>query len=556
MQKAKSAMSISITDAIRTDGSGNWYQVQGPRGSVWIAATDLIRGDKQVRDRIHRETGAVLVTAQAKRDFEETVQAYAPIRDGIVALHPGWLSDAYVCGDTSILTAPNASAGVDVVTFAPIMKYEPSGTLSEWQEVMTPFVQDQVLPFFVVSLALSGPLLRFLPAEVMNPQVELVGPAKNGKSTLGTLAASVWAGDPNSTEGGGASWNLTANAYDELRKSHRDMAMILDEAEGSGTSGTGRAALASTLIFAGAVTSSRRRYTDTHVAPALRIPVLSTANTPLWEVLKGSQEDAGQAALSRMFSIRVARHTREGGLRIFTKRPAGFSQIEEAARALRNAVSIAYGSAGPAFAQVLVNQLAADPVRFRQDVFEKFTAVRNRLAELSPRQDARHLDMMAAIELAATLAQEGDVLPLAWGSPQHVVEAVLGSLYTPNSERQLQLRATWVAFGRRLRRLRERGKIVRSGLLPIDNDYDDYDAILNQPSEARRVLFFDPNAFKSEFKNADGLLKTARSLGFLHRHASEPDRYTIKAPRGTARFEGQRVYAFDVTNLPDLTRRN
>lgn len=328
MRQPKIAVPIGIADAIRTDGNGSFYLIQGPGGSVWIALTDLISSEAQVRDRIHRHTGTVLVTAEAKRAFEELVQTYAPIRAGIVASHPGWAGDAYVCGDNSVLTASHASIGVDVVTFAPIKKFRPSGTLTQWHEAMTPFVQNQVLPFFVVSLALSGPLLRFLPAEVMNPQVELVGPAKNGKSTLGTLAASVWAGNPNSTEGGGASWNLTANAYDELRKTHREMAIVLDEAEGSGTHGTGRATLANALIFAGATTSSRRRYTDTQTAPDLRIPVLSTANTPLWEVLRGAAEDARQAALSRMFSIRVARRTGEGGLRIFTRRPTGFSKME------------------------------------------------------------------------------------------------------------------------------------------------------------------------------------------------------------------------------------
>ena len=101
-----------------------------------------------------------------------------------------------------------------IIAFQPNPKFTPKSTLAGWQQAVGPIVAQQRLPLLAVSLAFVGPLLRFAPPHLLNPQVELVGEREAGKSTLAALGASVWAGDPNSDVGGGETWDVTVNALD------------------------------------------------------------------------------------------------------------------------------------------------------------------------------------------------------------------------------------------------------------------------------------------------------------------------------------------------------
>jgi hypothetical protein len=99
--------------------------------------------------------------------------------------------------------------------------------------------------------------MRFAPAHLLNPQVELVGPRECGKSTLGILAASVWAGDPHSAVGGAETWDLTINALDQQKLTHGDNLLVLDEGNLAGTTSQDQREVIRKAVFKAATTGGR-----------------------------------------------------------------------------------------------------------------------------------------------------------------------------------------------------------------------------------------------------------------------------------------------------------
>lgn len=294
--------SPGIVDAVMDQHGGRWIRYGSGDHSVWFNAADLISAGTEVFKRLSR-VGVLCITRPSQDGIKREVEAHATYRAALVASRPGWLDGHYVFGDGSVI-APHGDEREVIIAFEGDPKFRPQGSLSDWQASIGPLVTDQPLALFSLAFAFVGPLLRFAPAGYTNPLVELVGPRECGKSTLGVLAASVWAGNPDSGTGGGESWDLTLNALDDQKRRHRDNFLLQDEGNLAGASARERKEFFPQAVFKLAGTGEKRRFGDEGVLDQTRLAMLSTTNTPIRDLVEGS-EDVRGALHSRIVTLQI-----------------------------------------------------------------------------------------------------------------------------------------------------------------------------------------------------------------------------------------------------------
>ena len=116
-------------------------------------------------------------------------------------------------------------------------KYRKKGTLKEWQEKIAKLCWGNSRLMFAVSLAFTGPILRF----VQGPKAggfQIWGQAETSKTTAAIVSGSVWGchrGEGRRREKGFAeSWNTTVNKVEVTALAHNDALLILDETKNAG----------------------------------------------------------------------------------------------------------------------------------------------------------------------------------------------------------------------------------------------------------------------------------------------------------------------------------
>ncbi|WKJ88606.1 DUF927 domain-containing protein [Methylomonas montana] len=100
--------------------------------------------------------------------------------------------------------------------------YQMSGTLNDWQKAMARFCTNNASMMLFVSAAFAGPLLEKVNAA--GGGIHLYGDSSSGKTTLLSVARSVWGGD-NFTR----SWKATANGMEGAAMIYNDTLLPLDE---------------------------------------------------------------------------------------------------------------------------------------------------------------------------------------------------------------------------------------------------------------------------------------------------------------------------------------
>jgi hypothetical protein len=538
---SKETFPCKIVKAIRSDDDA-YFCIDGPSGHLWCSAAELVEGGRELYRRINSRTGATIISQSRFNNLRTMAENYGTFEEGRVAASSGWCGDSFVFGDGDVSSPEGAD--IDVVTMQPLDKFTPQGNLRKWQKRMAPFISGQPLPFFVCALALCGPLYRFLDASVGVVQVELAGEAGSGKSTLGALAASVWAGNPQRTEGGGENWNMTLNAYDTVRFSHRDTFLLLDEAEGSGQMPRVRAEFAKAVVFKGSQSQGKKRLTDTAGSPDVRIPVLSTSNTPLHQVLRQANEQTRDAAMQRMMSLRVSRLPSNDGVMAFQTLPQGHEKAAEAVRDLRSAVDEVYGAPGRAFVRKLVRLAASDEAGLRKRLRLGIKSARDRLSRIDATGEDRHRSMLAAVEVTATLAQEFGILQPGWGTPATVVDFIYREC-TASTKRQGQ--TAEIAYRRFVEYLCQEITIGKIGPRKPQNGQPPLYPITISRNDQCGVAYLLPEYFKATFPGAPDFLAEMKKSGSLRLHGSEKgDRLQFHPPAKIKRCGFNRVYAIEL----------
>ena len=413
---AAASVAPRILDAVHDQHGGRWIRYGTPRQAIWFGVADLISEGAEVFRRL-ATVGKTCLTTASQSALKREIEARADYRAALVAKHPGWLEGFYVFGDGTLAT-PQFDEREVIVTFEPNPKFTPRGPLVDWQRAIAPFVADQPLSYFVIALALSGPLQRFAPSGYLSPQAELVGQPESGKSSIATVAASVWAGNPGSDCGGGELWDMTLNALDPLKLAHRDNFLFLDESNLVGGNPRERRDFAAQAVFKFAATGGKRRMGDPVQGEHARLAMLSTTNKALADLVEDTA-DVRDAARSRMITIRIAADAPHG---IFAMLPPGYATARAASEAMRNAADQLWGEAGRGFVAHLVGVVERDEARLRRDITRGLANYmrRDRVALAS----ARAQKTFALVAVTAALAQRAGILPKAWGSPFDMIQAV------------------------------------------------------------------------------------------------------------------------------------
>jgi len=323
-----------ILDAVCDQNGDHWIRYGTSQSAIWFAISDLISDSSGVFKRLS-SVGVHRLTTHSQVALKIKIEEHGPYRPALVAARPGWLEGIYVFGDGTRI-APRADSRETIIAFETNPTFSPRGTLIDWQNAVGPFVAGQPLLLFILALALTGPLLRLAPSGYLNALVEIVGGFEIGKTILGVLAASVWAGDPQNECGGGSTWDLLLNAIDDLKLAHRDGFVFLDEGNLAARSLRERRQFIQQAVFKFASTGVKRRMGDPVRGEHAHLALLSTTNTALADLVEDKPE-VKQAVQSRMISLCIPKNAPHGA---FTSLPNGYSTGQSANEALMAAARV------------------------------------------------------------------------------------------------------------------------------------------------------------------------------------------------------------------------
>ena len=156
----------------------------------------------------------------ARKRLLEYLQSQDPETRVLLVGKLGWHSNAYLLPDC-ILGEPEQP----LYYFSDkkrINKAGCKGTLTEWQNSIAQYSENNPLMMFCISSAFAAPLMNWLGFETFG--FHIVGDSSLGKSTLAKVAASV-IGSPEYLR----TWHTTSTALEPTAAEHSDSLLILDE---------------------------------------------------------------------------------------------------------------------------------------------------------------------------------------------------------------------------------------------------------------------------------------------------------------------------------------
>lgn len=511
-----------ILDRVIDQENDRWVHYGTPTQALWIRVSEFIRTD--VFSGL-ANLDPTLIEPAAQRALRSEVAKVETYRSALIAGTPGWIEGHFVLGDGGVLQPPHHPREV-IVTFPRSSKFAACGSLAEWQAGIEPIVARQPLPLFALSVAFVAPLLPFVPPDYLSPLFEFVGDPGCGKSTLGMLAASVWAGDRDSTCGGGETWNLTPGRFDETKLAHRHMLLLLDEANLAGASKEARKQLIQQAVFGLTNTGQRQRSGDPLNKPHAHLAVLSTSNRGLSDLIEGSGAERG-ALTERMTTILIAPERPYG---VLDHVPTGFIDSAAAVEALRAAINEHWGAAGTVFIQRMQRQIAHDEQAFRGTL--KRVLDRHREAVSADIEKERVRKCFALVALAGRLARHWKILPRAWGCPAKAVYAVArDTTRSQNSRSQSASIPPIQQIRTYLEQHRTHVVDVSTLQAPLSKVAFEATAGFVRQVEGATELMIPARRFQKAFPQHEALMRELRDNGQARTESGRKPKLTIKTPR-------------------------
>jgi hypothetical protein len=218
----------------------------------------------------------------------------------------GWNSGAFVLPD-KVIGRPKKrlQTALGDLDQAMLQKYRAKGTLDQWQEQVAVPCSGNSRLMFAVSLAFTGPILRF----VGGPRgggFQIWGNAETGKTTAAMVAGSVWGchrREGRRDKGFAESWNSTAGKIELTALAHNHTLLILDETKRAGLSARDRADVVTSVVFGLAEGTEKERLTNPRSARSWRCCFLSTSNWSLAQLGKLGKVPVDEAHRGRLADI-------------------------------------------------------------------------------------------------------------------------------------------------------------------------------------------------------------------------------------------------------------
>ena len=226
--------------------------------------------------------------------LEKYITSCNPEKRIRIVTRTGWADTAFVTV-TKIYNQPHEGEQYQLTSAAKGVTSQ-SGTLKGWQEKLGDLLPNNPLYQFTICVALSGPLLNFVP--VGSGGFHFFGDSSCGKTTLLRLASSVW----GSLQDMIRAWRTTDNGLEGVAEARNDLLLCLDEIHQADTTKV------ASIIYMLGNEMGKQRSTRTGQARAVsswRLLFLSSGERSVEGKLKelGKEYTAGQEV--RLASIPV-----------------------------------------------------------------------------------------------------------------------------------------------------------------------------------------------------------------------------------------------------------
>ncbi len=271
------------------------------------------------------------------------------------------------------------------------------GTLEAWQASVGTLTSGNHLAMFCICCGFVGPLLDVIGEP--SGGFHLHGKSKEGKTLALSCAVSLW---NRPKKGGGLrDWRTTANGMEAAAEESNDGLLALDEMHQADP----REVVAATYMLANESGKGRlSRDTSARARKVWRLIVVSTGELDVASIVAKANQVVPAGADVRLPSVPVSQSGSWPDLH-------GHTNTQALMRALYEALSRHYGTAGRAFLDVLVAEREQD----ERSIVEAFAAMRTKFEHLLPadadqqiKDVARRFAMSA---LAGEMAIGWDILP-------------------------------------------------------------------------------------------------------------------------------------------------
>jgi uncharacterized protein (DUF927 family) len=232
-----------------------------------------------------------------------------------------------------------------------LAKYQTRGKLRQWQKLLAAPCADNSRLMFAVSLAFTGPILRFVDGSKAGG-FQIYGNAESGKTTAAKVAGSVWGchrSEGKNDKGFAESWHATKNKIEIIALAHNEALLILDETKNAGAKGKERTNVILDVTMRLSEQTERDRLTNTGSARGWRVYFLSTSNLSLPQLAREAGISIDQAEIGRLTDIPLP--TKGHGL---FEKLHGFPNGESLSKELQSRSTRLFGTAGRTFVRCIV----------------------------------------------------------------------------------------------------------------------------------------------------------------------------------------------------------
>lgn len=365
------------------NSNGQWHELALPM--------EMLAGSGEEMRRVLLNRG-VEISPDGHRLLNAYIQGQHPKRRITAATRTGWHGDGlFILPSRTIGEGDAVYQSEDVG----IDDYRQAGTLEGWQSDIGAYCRGNPLALAAIGSAFAGPLLYHL--KRAGGGIHFVGDSSTGKTTLLTMASSVWGNPADYLR----TWRATVNGLEGIAALRNDCLLALDEIGEASPREVGAMAYA----LANGVGKARASRTGAaRAARRWRVIVLSSGELSL----EGHMREAGQQARAgqevRMLTVSAKRqHGAWDELH-------GHADGRKFSDAMVRAASSHYGHAGPVFVERLIK------AGYAARLGDALAALVQRF-KANGGQEGRAAERFAILALAAETAIQLQVLPVPQGEP-------------------------------------------------------------------------------------------------------------------------------------------
>jgi putative DNA primase/helicase len=317
-----------------------WHDPDGVRHCEVVSHSDLIGGHDVIKTLV--DGGLRLATdLKSLNRFREALNGVRCQYRVRLVDRTGWHGAAFVLPDQVI---GHSSERLQYVGPHSGARFALAGSLDEWKCGVASLASGNPHLLFALSLALSGPLFGMLNERPIG--IHFRGGSSTGKTTLLIAAGSVWGGG-NPSSGFCGSWRATVNGLEGIAVAHSGTCLALDELAEIDPQEAMKAAYA---LINGTGKARAGRTGDARNRAEWCVPILSSGEISLAEKIaedRGRQSRAGVDV--RLIDVAADAGKGYGVFEFLHDRQNAAAFSDE----LRHAALERYGTAGPAFVEIL-----------------------------------------------------------------------------------------------------------------------------------------------------------------------------------------------------------